>query len=80
LVVEVENGDYEFNERLVSELERFNIGLIFMWKEKGEWQFDRQEWESERLNPELEALNALLETFFKHSKRVPEFKRALRKG
>jgi hypothetical protein len=47
LVIEVENGDYEFNERLVSELERFNIGLTFMWKQKGEWQFDRQEWESE---------------------------------
>ena len=51
-----------------------------MWKEKGECQFDRQEWESERLNPEPEALNALLETFFKHSKRVQEFKLALRKG
>jgi hypothetical protein len=79
LVVEVENGDYEFNERLISELERFNIGLVFMWKEKGTWQFNREEWESERLTPEPEALNALLETFFKHSKRVQEFKLALRK-
>jgi hypothetical protein len=41
LVVEVEKEDYEFPERLISELERFNIGLIFMWKKKGEWQFDR---------------------------------------
>jgi hypothetical protein len=60
LVVEVENGDYEFNERLVSELERFNIGLIFMWKEKGEWQFGRQEWKSKRLNPEPVAGELLL--------------------
>jgi hypothetical protein len=79
LVVEVEKPEYEFPERIISELERFNIGLIFMWKEKNEWQFDIQEWESDRLNPEPETLNALLETFFKHSKRVLEFKMKLRR-
>jgi hypothetical protein len=79
LVVEVEERDYEFPERLVSELERFNIGLIFMWKGKGEWQFEQREWESDRLNPEPEELNQLLETFFRDSKRVLEFKQAMGK-
>jgi hypothetical protein len=80
LVVEVEVADYDFPERLISELERFNIGLIFMWKERGVWKFEEQEWESDRLNPEPEELNALLETFFKDSKRVHEFRRAIGKG
>lgn len=80
LVVEVEAEDYEFPERLVSELERFNIGLVFMWKEKDVWKFEQREWESDRLNPEPEELNALLETFFRDSKRVLEFKQAMGKG
>ena len=79
-MVEVEKSDYEFPERLISELERFNIGLIFMWKEKGAWQFEEQEWETERLNPKPEELNALLQTFFKDGKRVQEFKRAMGKS
>src|SRR5438128_11640276 len=58
LVAEVPSSDYEFPERFVTELERFNIGLIFMWKEKDGWQFEEQEWESDRLNPEPEELNA----------------------
>jgi hypothetical protein len=80
LVVEVDGPEYEFPERFVSELERFSIGLIFMWKRKGKWDFEEQEWETDRLNPEPEELNALLETFFKDSGRVQEFKRAIGKG
>src|SRR5215472_11616547 len=34
LVAEVPTADYEFPERFVSELERFHLGLIFMWKHK----------------------------------------------
>ena len=49
LVAEVPHPDYEFPERFVSELERFNLGLIFMWKKKEKWEFEVQEWESERL-------------------------------
>jgi hypothetical protein len=80
LVVEVPNGDYEFIERLISELERFNIGLIFMWFEKGRWQFEEQEWETDRLSPEPEQLDALLKTFFKDGKRELEFKSAVGKA
>jgi len=77
LVAEVPNPDYEFPERFVSELERFHLGLIFMWKEKDKWEFDEQEWETERLNPEPEELNRLLREFFQACPRVKEFKQAL---
>jgi hypothetical protein len=79
LVVEVENSEYQFPDRLTSELERFNIGLICMWKEKGAWKFEQREWETDRLNPEPEELNALLQAFFKQSERGPEFKQAIGK-
>jgi len=78
LVAEVPNSDYEFPERFVSELERFNIGLLFMWKEKDKWHFEEQEWETDRLNPEPEELNALLKAFFQDSQREKEFKLALK--
>jgi hypothetical protein len=83
LVAEVPSSDYEFPERFVSELERFNLGLIFMWKDrkaKGGWEFEEREWETDRLNPEPEELNALLKGFFQDSKRAREFKLALGKG
>ncbi len=80
LVAEVPNPDYEFPERFVSELERFNLGLIFMWKKKDEWEFEEQEWETDRLNPEPEELNRLLKEFFQACPRVKEFKQALGKG
>jgi hypothetical protein len=82
LVAEVPSEDYEFPERFESELERFKIGLIYMWKEKkgkGKWRFDDQVWETERLNPEPAELNALLQTFFKESRREGQFKQALGK-
>ena len=78
LVTEVPNPEYEFPERFVSELERFNIGLIFMWKDKGKWCFEEQEWETDRLTPEPAELNALLKAFFQHSTRAKEFKLALK--
>jgi hypothetical protein len=80
LVVEVPDGDYEFPERFMSELERFNLGLIFMWKEKGVWEFDEQEWETDRLNPDPTELNALLTTFFKNPDREKVYKLAMGKG
>lgn len=80
LVAEVPNPDYEFPERFVSELERFHLGLIFMWKKKDKWEFEEQEWESERLIPEPEELNRLLEEFFQSCQRAKEFKQALGKG
>jgi hypothetical protein len=78
LVTEVPNSEHVFPERFVSELERFNIGLIFMWKEKGKWSFEEQEWETDRLNPEPAELNGLLKAFFQHSTREKEFKLALK--
>jgi hypothetical protein len=80
LVAEVPSPDYEFPERFGSELERFHLGLIFMWKKKDKWMFEEQEWETDRLNPEPEELNALLKVFFQDSKRVKEFKHALGKA
>jgi hypothetical protein len=80
LVAEVPDSDYEFPERFVSELERFHLGLIFMWKNKGKWEFEEQEWETERLNPEPEELNRLLKEFFQACPRAKEFKQALGKG
>lgn len=80
LVAEVPSADYEFPERFVSELERFHLGLIFMWKNKGKWEFEEQEWETERLNPEPEELNRLLKEFFQACPRLKEFRQALGKG
>jgi hypothetical protein len=77
LVLEVPDEDYELPERFESELERFDLGLIFMWKQKGEWQFDQREWETDRLNPDPKELNALLKTFFKTSDREKEYKLAI---
>jgi hypothetical protein len=79
LVVEVPDGEYEFPERFVSELERFNLGLIFMWKEKNNWQVEEREWDSERLSPDPTELNALLTTFFKNCNREKEYKLAVGK-
>jgi len=80
LVVEVPNGDYEFPERFMSELERFEVGLILMWKEADGWQFDEHEYETDRLNPDPKELNALLKYFFHNEQRSREFKLAIGKG
>lgn len=80
LVAEVPGADYEFPERFVSELERFHLGLVFMWKKKDKWEFEEQEWETERLSPEPEELNRLLKEFFQLCPRVKEFRQALGKG
>lgn len=58
LVAEVPRPDCEVPERLGSELERFHLGLIFMWSKKEKWTFEEQGWETDRLNPEPEELNA----------------------
>jgi len=78
LVVEVPDSEYELPERIQSELERFNIGWLFMRRQKkGRWIFDEQEWETDRLTPEPDMINALLDTFFKKSARETQFKKAL---
>lgn len=65
LAVEVPHNDYELPERFVSELERFNVGLILMWKSGDTWEFELHEYETDRLNPDPKELNALLKFFFK---------------
>jgi len=80
LVAEVPHPDYEFPERFVSELERFNLGLIFMWKKKEKWEFEERNGKAKRLNPEPEELNRLLKEFFQTCPRIKEFKQALGKG
>ncbi len=80
LVAEVPDEDYELPDRFESELERFHLGLILMWKEKSGWVFEQRVWETERLSPDPTELNALLTTFFKGSKRDKEYKMAVRKG
>lgn len=79
LVAEVPHVEHEFPERFMSELERFKIGMIFMWKEKDEWHFEEIESESDRLNPEPEELNVLLKGFFQDNKREKEFRLAIGK-
>jgi hypothetical protein len=79
LVAEVPNGDYEFPDRFMSELERFKIGLILMWKDKDGWHFDEAESETDRLNPDPKELNVLLKGFFQDRKREREFKLAIGK-
>lgn len=39
LVAEVPQEHYEFQSRIISELERFDIGLILFWKKDGKWDF-----------------------------------------
>jgi len=81
LVVEARDADDELPERFTSELERFHIGLIYMWKEKGKWQFERSVYETDRLTPEPKELNLLLTEFFRIDKsRAFEFKRSLGKA
>jgi hypothetical protein len=73
LVAEVPTESYEFPERFVSELERFRIGLIMMWRENGNWKFEVYT-EAERLIPEPKELELLLKSFFYDSKRVKDFR------
>ncbi len=79
LVVEVPNGDHELPNRFMSEIERFNLGLIFMWKERSGWKFHEEEWESDRLKPDPKELNVLLTNFFKVSDRAKEYRQAIGK-
>lgn len=80
LVAEVPDMDFQFPKRFISELERFDVGLIYMNRGKRRWRFEVFEWETDRLNPEPEELDGLLQTFFQHSKRKKEFMQALGKG
>ena len=80
LVAEVPGEDFEFPKRFTAELERFDIGLILMWKDKKTWNFQVLEWETDRLSPDPAELNGLLQTFFQQSKRKREFMHALGKG
>lgn len=80
LVAEAPNGDYEFPERFMSELERFNVGLILMWKESDGWHFEEHEYETDRLNPDPKELNTLLKYFFHDEHKLREFKLAIGKG
>jgi hypothetical protein len=80
LVVEVPKRDYELPERFMSELERFRIGLILMWKTKEGWDFDEQEYETKRLEPEPDELNKLLKDFFRDDEKATNrFRQAIRK-
>jgi hypothetical protein len=69
----VPGEDFEFPKRFTAELERFDIGLILMWKDKKTWNFQVLEWETDRLSPAPAELNGLLQTFFQQSKRKREF-------
>jgi len=80
LVAEVPNRDYEFPERFMSELERFDVGIILMWKESDGWQFEEHEYETDRLNPDPKELNALLKYFFHDGHKSREFRLAIGKG
>ena len=79
-VAEVPGDDFDFPKRFLSELERFKIGLILMWRDEEGWHIDEEQYETARLNPEPKELDSLLKTFFHDEKRLKEFKRALGKG
>lgn len=79
LVAEVPSADYEFPDRFMSELERFKIGLILMWKDKETWHFGEEESETDRLAPDPKELNVLLKDFFRDKRREREFKLAIGK-
>jgi hypothetical protein len=79
LVAEVPESGYEFPERFMSELERFKIGLILMWRDKVGWHFEQEEYETDRLNPDPRELDVLLKYFFQDNKRLKEFRRAIGK-
>lgn len=80
LVVEVPDGDTELPDRFMSEVERFKLGLMLMWREGADWKVEEQEWETERLNPEPKELEALLEYFFQEDiKGAKQFKKAIGK-
>lgn len=79
LVVEVPDADYKFPERFMSELERFKIGLVLMWKDGGGWHFEQEEYETERLSPDPKELDLLLKYFFENKKKLKEFRRAIGK-
>lgn len=40
LVAEVPSEDFDFPKRFLSELERFKIGLILMWRDREGWHID----------------------------------------
>lgn len=78
LVVEVPEEKVEFPERFISEIERFHIGLMSLWREHNEWKF-AVEAEPERLSPDPKELDSLLKTFFHDERRLKEYKRAVGK-
>ncbi len=81
LVAEVPSFDFEFSERFMSELERFNLGLILMWRTPEGWEFEENEYETARSTPDPKELNTLLKYFFdKDEKRLKEFRNAIGKG
>lgn len=73
LVAEAPDDKFEFPERFISELERFRIGLMVIWRENGEWKFDVYT-DAERLSPEPQEQESLLKSFFYDTKRAKEFK------
>lgn len=73
LVAEIPEENYEFPDRFISEIQRFRVGLITLWRDNKEWKFG-VETDPERLTPEPKELESLLKTFFSDSKRAKEFK------
>jgi len=63
LVAEVPKEDFQFSDRFIGEVERFNIGLMLMWRVGEQWRFAVEQ-EPNRLIPEPKELESLLSTFF----------------
>lgn len=74
LVAETPQEDYKFPDRFISELQRFRVGLMVMWRENGNWKFAVVT-EPQRLVPDPKELESLLKTLFKDSKREREFRK-----
>jgi hypothetical protein len=51
LIAEVPSAEFPFPDRFISELSRFGVGLILMWRENGEWKFTVETEPDRHLNP-----------------------------
>ena len=80
LVVEVPNEAVDLPEEFISEVERFRLGLMLMWRNGATWEVAEEEWETDRHDPDPKELQALLKHFFQDDpKGAKQYKKAIGK-
>ena len=68
LVIEVPSPEDPLAERITSELARFHIGLLTMYRDNGKYECDER-LEGLRHNPDPKEQDSLLKTFFKNDEK-----------